>query len=89
MSKKAVTDSPRFQRAVKYINDNNTVKVPDAMRIVKYSEAQVADRSFQQRIRRAAANALGKKCSPNEITFYPCCEVWAFISTRVCLIPLQ
>ena len=67
MSKKAVTDSPRFQRAVKYINDNNTVKVPDAMRIVKYSEAQVADRSFQQRIRRAAANALGKKCSPNEI----------------------
>ena len=61
------TDSPRSRTAVKKIVENNTISVPDAMKISNFTTDEIKDFALRQRIRRAASGGPVNK-KPSQIT---------------------
>lgn len=80
------TDSPRSRTAVKKIVENNTISVPDAMKISDFTTDEINDMTLQQRIRRAAAKARGGQ-NPSYITVDP--STMSCVSTVTATPPLK
>jgi hypothetical protein len=80
------TDSPRSRTAVKKIVENNTISVPDAMKISNFTTDEINDMTLKQRIRRAAAKA-GDGQNPSYITVDP--STMSCVSTVTATPPLK
>ena len=64
MSSGGADQDPRFKKALNKLRQYTNMSIPDAMRCADFTSDEVKDRSLQQRVRRAAAKALGDNPTP-------------------------